>query len=204
VTVNLAATVLDHPIKDSLAVELPKEEGGNPEIERMWAWHKVDRLLKEADASGSRSSVIDEIVRLGEGYSIATEYTSFIVLENDAEFQRWHIDRKNVTRLARDRKAQEALTSRLDSLRNKATDELGPEALSASAKPVSADQTVVPNVSSPVSNAIPARSNNSPRSRDITLPSVGGGGAIDPAMLCAILALGGIAIAGWRGAKSKA
>ena len=65
----------------------------------MWAWHRVDRLLKEADAGGSRTSVIDEIVRLGEGYSIATEYTSFIVLENDAEFQRWKIDRKNALRI---------------------------------------------------------------------------------------------------------
>ncbi len=203
VTVNLAATVLDHPIKDSLAVELPKEEGGNPEIERMWAWHKVDRLLKEADATGSRSSVIDEIVRLGEGYSIATEYTSFIVLENDLEFQRWHIERKNATRLARDRAAQEALTSRLDALRNKATEELGPEAISASAKPMSADQTVIPNVLSPISNATPAPSNNSPRSRDITLPSVGGG-AIDWTTMGAIVALAVVAIVTGREKKARA
>jgi Ca-activated chloride channel family protein len=204
VKVNLAATVLDHPIKDSLAVELPKEEGGNPEIERMWAWHKVDRLLKQADASGSRTSVIDEIVRLGEGYSIATEYTSFIVLENDLEFQRWHIDRKNVTRLSRDRKAQEAVTARLDALRNKANDQLGPEALTASAKPLANDVTIAPNVSTPVRDVTPAPSNNSPRSRDISLPSVGGGGAMDPATVGAILSLGAIAVVALRKTRAKA
>ena len=42
---------------------------------------RVDQLLKEADRTGSRSAVTDEIVRLGETYSIVTEYTSFIVLE---------------------------------------------------------------------------------------------------------------------------
>jgi Ca-activated chloride channel family protein len=204
VKVNLAATVLDHPIKDSLAVELPKEEGGNPEIARMWACHKVDRLLKQADASGSRTSVIDEIVRLGEGYSIATEYTSFIVLENDLEFQRWHIDRKNVTRLSRDRKAQEAVTARLDALRNKASDQLGPEALTASAKPLANDVTIAPNVSTPVRDVTPAPSNNSPRSRDISLPSVGGGGAMDPASVGAILSLGAIAVVALRKTRAKA
>ena len=36
----------------------------------------------------------DEIVRLGEAYSIASEYTSFLVLPNDAEYQRWKLERK--------------------------------------------------------------------------------------------------------------
>ena len=61
---------------------------------------------KAADRSGSRSAVIDEIIRLGETYSIVTEYTSFIVLENDAEYARWKIDRKNLLRTTRDRKQQ--------------------------------------------------------------------------------------------------
>ena len=125
------------------------------------------------------------------------------MLENDLEFQRWHIERKNATRLARDRAAQEALTSRLDALRNKATEELGPEAISASAKPMSADQTVIPNVLSPISNATPAPSNNSPRSRDITLPSVGGG-AIDWTTMGAIVALAVVAIVTGREKKARA
>jgi hypothetical protein len=47
---------------------------------------------------------IAEVVRLGEAYSIATEYTSFLVLENDGEYQRWKIDQRNALRIARDRK----------------------------------------------------------------------------------------------------
>ena len=57
----------------------------------MWAWHKMQRLLDDADRNGNRNSVIDEIVRLGEGYSIVSEYTSFLVLENDAEYKRWNL-----------------------------------------------------------------------------------------------------------------
>ena len=54
----------------------------------MWASRRIDALLKNADRSGSRESVAPEVVRLGETFSIVTEYTSFLVLENDAEFRR--------------------------------------------------------------------------------------------------------------------
>src|SRR5438045_9667877 len=93
----------------------------------MWAWHRVDRLLKDADADGARSpSTISEIVRLGEGYSIATEYTSFIVLENDAEYQRWQIQRKNALRVQRDEVAQKKMATELAAMRDKANEALGP------------------------------------------------------------------------------
>src|SRR5205807_3312285 len=111
----LAGNVLGKPISQTLDIDLPDNDDRNPEIERMWAWHRVDRLLKQADASGSRSGdVIDEIVRLGQGYSIATEYTSFIVLENDAEFQRWQIQRHNAVRIARDQAAEKKLGAELE------------------------------------------------------------------------------------------
>jgi Ca-activated chloride channel family protein len=87
----------------TLRVELPGDGADNPEIERMWAWHRVQRLLDEADRAGNREPVIDEIVRLGEGYSIVSEYTSFLVLENDAEYRRWKIERRNGRYAARTR-----------------------------------------------------------------------------------------------------
>ena len=89
-------------------LELPAADDANPEIERMWAWQRVDQLLAAARERGETGSVVDEIVRLCEDYSIASEYASFIVLENDAEYQRWKIDRKNLSRLERDRAAQAA------------------------------------------------------------------------------------------------
>ena len=88
-------------LRKTARLEFPKEDAANPEIDRMWAWRRIDGLLKEADRTGSRDAAISEVVRLGEGYSIVTEYTSFIVLENDAEYLRWKIARNNVLRTGR-------------------------------------------------------------------------------------------------------
>ena len=71
--------------------------------------------------------VVDEIVRLGEGFSIVTEYTSFLVLENDAEYRRWKIERRNALRLERDRAHQERVRDKLATLRQRAAD-IGPMA----------------------------------------------------------------------------
>lgn len=51
----------------ALAIELdfPAREAANPELERMWAWHRIEALQRKARRKGSRSRV-DEIVRLGE------------------------------------------------------------------------------------------------------------------------------------------
>ncbi len=90
------------PFEQVATLNFPEKETSHPEIERMWAWRRVQRLLKDADRAGSREQAVDEVVRLGEAFSIATEYTSFLVLENDAEYQRWKIERRNTLLLARD------------------------------------------------------------------------------------------------------
>jgi Ca-activated chloride channel family protein len=122
-------------LKKTARLEFPKQDTANPEIDRMWAWRRIDGLLKEADRTGSRDAAISEVVRLGEGYSIATEYTSFIVLENDAEYQRWKIARNNVLRTGRDRQSQEVARAGLESIRNKSLASLGPQPEPAPANP---------------------------------------------------------------------
>jgi len=107
--VRVQAEIEGAVLDQSIDVNLSAADGSNSEIERMWAWQKIDRLLKEANHTGSRADATNEIVRLGEAYSIVTEYTSFIVLENDAEYQRWKIGRRNLLKLARDRKQQQTL-----------------------------------------------------------------------------------------------
>ena len=93
----------------------PRNDAGNSEIERMWAWHRVQRLLQQ-----DNSSLRDEIVRLGELYSIVTPHTSFLVLENNAEYQRWQIDRRNALQIDRDRARQKELDDQLAKLRAQA------------------------------------------------------------------------------------
>jgi Ca-activated chloride channel family protein len=64
---------------------LPQTDDENPEIERMWASRRVDRLLGEARQAGGAAAVADEVIALCEDFSIVSEFASFIVLENDAE-----------------------------------------------------------------------------------------------------------------------
>jgi len=114
--------------KETARLDFPKTDLANPEVNRLWAWHRINSLQKEADRKGDRSMAIPQIVRLGEDFSIATEYTSFIVLENDAEYQRWKIARKNLAANASDRQSQAKRREQLDAIRKKALSEIGPEA----------------------------------------------------------------------------
>jgi Ca-activated chloride channel family protein len=175
----------------TVELELPGDGDANPQIERMWAWHRVQRLLKQADREGSRAAVIDEIVRLGEGYSIVTEYTSFLVLENDAEYRRWKIERRNALRIERDRAQQERVRRRLDELRSEATDGLGPTSVEEPVKTASAP--VRPDLAGPTRIAdAPQRQRSN--SADLDL----GGGAVDPLSAGIAAALAGLGLARLR------
>jgi Ca-activated chloride channel homolog len=164
-------------------LEFPAKDESNPELERMWAWHRIDTLLKDADRGGNRNEVIPEIVRLGEAYSIATEYTSFLVLENDTEFQRWKIARNNVLRSGRDRQAQEVVRAEFEKIRNKAVADLGPqpkETRIASAAPQQAFAPAAPinrTATTPPTTSQPA--SDSRRSADFNLGG-GGSGPVGP------------------------
>lgn len=190
-------------------VDLPSSDDANPEIERMWAWKRVDQLLAAARVRGNNSSVTAEVVKLCEDYSIVSEYASFIVLENDAEYQRWKIERKNLNRIERDRQAQARVREQLEAIRNESLAKLGPGANIASQTPVSIPPQVAPvveqvlpaqpNVSLPLPDQMP---NVRPRRGfDLNLPTGGGGGgAIDP--ISAAIGLG-LAGAGALGARRR-
>jgi Ca-activated chloride channel family protein len=196
VSVRIEADLGGELLDRTVQVEIP-ERAENPEIERMWAWHRIQSLEKEADRAGDRNAVIGDIVRLGEGFSIVSEYTSFLVLENDAEYKRWQIERRNATRIERDRRSQGKVEAELERLRVKAADGLGPvDRAEKAPTPASspAAQRVVPSPGMPVSPH-PARSN----SHDVDFGGGGGGGgALDPvtAGLAATLA-------GWAFARRR-
>ncbi len=183
--VKIRGSINGVEFKKTAQLEFPTREEGNPELERMWAWHRIDGLLKDADRAGSRNEVIPEIVRLGEGYSIVTEYTSFLVLENDAEFQRWKIARNNVLRSDRDRKAQEVVRADFEKIRSKAVADLGPQAKEmklASATPARnfTPPALAPNSDTkapPATSPAPARP---ARSVDFNLGGGGGSGPVGP------------------------
>ncbi len=196
--VRVQAEINGAAFDQTIDVNLSSREEANTEIERMWAWQKIDRLLKEADLSGSRARAVDEIVRLGEGYSIVTEYTSFIVLENDAEYRRWKIDRRNLLRLARDRKQQQTLQAELGLVRERALADLGPNSMDAN-RLATAEPPVATTQPDPPSRPSGVRNLDF---RPTVHSGGGGGGAFDPISGTIVLAMAGLGVAAQRRRKT--
>ena len=188
--VQISGEVNGRQIGTTAELSFPDRNNDNPEIERMWAWHRMERL-KRMHEMNSNATLVDEIVRLGEGFSITSEYTSFLVLENDAEYKRWKIERKNASRIKRDRKAQQRLRQELESLRKKSMNEIGPveniQMAKAEKAPVIAK--------APRRNAPQTPSQTQPApSRSFDMPRFSGGGAMDPVSALIGIALGGGAL----------
>lgn len=136
---------------------------------------------------------VDEIVSLGETYSIVSRYTSFLVLENDAEYRRWKIERRNAQRIERYRGKQRQLTQAIERLQNEALADLGPEPIRRMREesPVVTQANARPQPqASHTPNAQPA-----PSSRNVDMDFSRGGGALDPISVGIILALSGLGYA---------
>ena len=52
---SLRGSVKGVEIKQTAQLEFPKTDAANPEINRLWAWHRINSLLKDADRKGDRS-----------------------------------------------------------------------------------------------------------------------------------------------------
>jgi len=70
--------------------ELPGKEEGNSFIPRLWARMHLEYLL----SMGRSATVKEDIIALSEEYMIMTPYTSFLVLESDADRKRFKVKRR--------------------------------------------------------------------------------------------------------------
>ncbi len=95
----------------SVRAEFPAEERDHPEVRRMWAWRRTDDLMQEIRGRGETPARIRKVVDLGTEYSIATPYTSFLVLESDEQFRQFGIDQRNSRQVPQDRAAQDRRSS---------------------------------------------------------------------------------------------
>ena len=89
----------------SETVKFPESDASHPQIQRMWAWRQVDERLAQLRGGEQSPSLIDQVVKLGVDYSIVTPFTAFLVLENESEYQRFSIERKNAARISTERQA---------------------------------------------------------------------------------------------------
>ncbi|MDH4318524.1 MAG: VIT and VWA domain-containing protein [Desulfobulbaceae bacterium] len=199
--VKLTGKVGEQPFTMAGSILFPETDKDNPEIERMWARAKMDRLQNESD-NGPEQAIIDEIIRLGEAYSITSEYTSFIVLENDEEYKRWNIKRRNQLRVVRDRAGREKVRNSFAAIRDKVAENIGPEA----AKNTVTSTAAVPELNqplqglpAPLANQQPVVAKRMPQRRQ-SLDMGLGGGAIDP---FSALAAAGLAATGALSLRRK-
>jgi predicted Zn-dependent protease len=75
------------PVRFSTRVPLADAEKGNSFIPRLWARMHLDHLLEQ----GGAPAIQAEIIALSEEYNILTPYTSLLVLESDADRERFKV-----------------------------------------------------------------------------------------------------------------
>ena len=80
----------EKPVRFTAGVSLKEAESGNSFISRLWARKHLDVLLEQ----GAAAAVRDEIIGLSEEYHIMTPYTSLLVLESDADRERFKVKRR--------------------------------------------------------------------------------------------------------------
>ncbi len=88
--VVLTGTRAGKPVRFVADVQFQETEGGNSFLPRLWARRHLDALLAE----GTSSETQREIVSFSEQYGILTPYTSFLVLESDAQREQYGVARR--------------------------------------------------------------------------------------------------------------
>ncbi len=75
----------------------PRQQGDNPELERLWAYATILQMQREIDHFGEDKDLQNGIVDLAIEYGLVTNYTSMVVLR-DEMFAQYGIDRRNAKR----------------------------------------------------------------------------------------------------------
>ena len=88
--VIVTGTQAGKPVRFTAAVTLKDAEQGNSFIPRLWARLHLDSLLQQ----GSSAAIRDEIIALSEEHHLITPYTSLLVLESDADRERFGVRRR--------------------------------------------------------------------------------------------------------------
>lgn len=88
--VIVTGTLDGKPVSYIAKVELADAEQGNSFIPRLWARGHLDQLLEQ----GSSPQIQEQVIALSEEFHIITPYTSLLVLESDADRERFGVKRR--------------------------------------------------------------------------------------------------------------
>lgn len=106
VTIELKGKVSGQNKTWKCIADLPEIDTDNPELERLWALSQIEDVMEEIRDEGESNALRGRVVQLGTEYSLVTDYTSMLVLE-EHRFKDFGIDRKNRDRVQNERQAQQ-------------------------------------------------------------------------------------------------
>ena len=105
VKVTLSGRISGESKQWRCTANLPETDLDNPEIERIWALAHIEEAMDEIRDQGETDARVGRITGLATEYSLVTDYTSMIVVDQ-YEAEGYGIDRRNADRVARERQAQ--------------------------------------------------------------------------------------------------
>jgi len=108
---QIDAQVSGKPRNWTASFEMPTVSTDNPEIERLWAFSSVENLKRDLDMRGESADLKTAIVDIATQYSIVTDYTSMLVLSEQAMAERG-VERRNAARTQIEQAAQQHRASR--------------------------------------------------------------------------------------------
>ena len=87
--VTVMGTLGGERVRLTTELALSGEDRGNSFIPRLWARSHLDHLLDQ----GSSAEIRERVIALSEDFQVITPYTSFLVLESDADRERFQVER---------------------------------------------------------------------------------------------------------------
>ena len=86
----ITGTLGGKPVRYTSKISLADAEQGNSFVPRLWARMHLDKLLEQ----GTSEAVRQDVIALSEEFNIITPYTSLLVLESDADRERFAVKRR--------------------------------------------------------------------------------------------------------------
>lgn len=106
ISVTLEAKISGTTHKWECDAILPEGNRENPEIERLWALSAIDEVMEQVRIHGESDKYRNQVISLGTEYSLVTDYTSMVVLD-EKEMENLNIQRNNAKRVHKEKSAQQ-------------------------------------------------------------------------------------------------
>ena len=106
VELKLTAKISGQPREWRCTATLPEADMDNPELERLWALASIDERMETLREVGETAALRDQVISLGTEFSLVTDYTSMVVLDEET-LEGEGLQRRNLQRVQTERAAQQ-------------------------------------------------------------------------------------------------